>query len=101
MKKILSILTISTIVIALMSSCEEKLDITPQGSIDKTALQNETGVELLVTSAYASMTEGEGRAEGGALNNWILSSMPGGDCNKGSDPAMGCRCPRSLSSIRF
>ncbi len=97
MKKILSILTISTIVIALMSSCEEKLDITPQGSIDKTALQNETGVELLVTSAYASMTEGEGRAEGGALNNWILSSMPGGDCNKGSDPGDGM--PLSLNEF--
>ena len=83
--------------ILLMSSCEDKLDITPQGSIDKTALQNETGIELLVTSAYASMTEGEGRGEGGALNNWILSSMPGGDCNKGSDPGDGM--PLSLNEF--
>lgn len=97
MKKIISILSISTVCILIMSSCEEKLDITPQGSIDKTALQNETGIELLVTSAYASMTEGEGRAEGGALNDWILSSMPGGDCNKGSDPGDGM--PLSLNEF--
>ncbi len=83
----------------LMSSCEDKLDITPQGSIDKTALQNETGVELLVTSAYASLTEGEGRGEGGALNDWVLSSMPGGDCNKGSDPGDGM--PLSLNEFEL
>ena len=47
-----------------MASCDKYLDIDPQGSIDKKALQNETGVELLVTAAYASMTEGDGRAEG-------------------------------------
>ena len=97
MKKIISILSISTLFILLMPSCADKLDITPQGSIDKTALQNETGIELLVTSAYASMTEGEGRAEGGALNNWVLSSMPGGDCNKGSDPGDGM--PLSLNEF--
>ncbi|MDX9725286.1 MAG: RagB/SusD family nutrient uptake outer membrane protein [Bacteroidales bacterium] len=97
MKKILSIISISAIFLVLTSSCEEKLDITPQGSIDKTALQNETGVELLVTSAYAALTEGEGRGEGGALNNWILSSMPGGDCNKGSDPGDGM--PLSLNEF--
>ena len=97
MKKIISILSISTLCILLMPSCADKLDITPQGSIDKTALQNETGIELLVTSAYASMTEGEGRAEGGALNNWVLSSMPGGDCNKGSDPGDGM--PLSLNEF--
>ena len=97
MKKIISILSICTLCILLMPSCLDKLDITPQGSIDKTALQNETGIELLVTSAYASMTEGEGRAEGGALNNWVLSSMPGGDCNKGSDPGDGM--PLSLNEF--
>jgi len=97
MKKIISILSISTLFILLMPSCADKLDITPQGSIDKTALQNETGIELLVTSAYASMTEGEGRAEGGALNNWVLGSMPGGDCNKGSDPGDGM--PLSLNEF--
>lgn len=99
MKKIISILLISAMFTVLMSSCEDKLDITPQGSIDKTALQNETGVELLVTSAYASLTEGEGRGEGGALNDWVLSSMPGGDCNKGSDPGDGM--PLSLNEFEL
>lgn len=95
MKK--SILFLFFTAVFLITACESYLDIDPQGSIDKSALKNETGVELLVTSAYASMTEGEGRAEGGALNNWILSSMPGGDCNKGSDPGDGM--PLSLNEF--
>jgi len=97
MKKIISILTTAAISLIFSTSCDKYLDISPQGSIDKSALQNETGVELLVTSAYASMTEGEGRAEGGALNNWILGSMPAGDCNKGSDPGDGM--PLSLNEF--
>jgi tetratricopeptide (TPR) repeat protein len=97
MKKIVSILTITAVLVIFTASCDKSLDIDPQGSIDKKALQNETGVELLVTAAYASMTEGDGRAEGGALNDWILSSMPGGDCNKGSDPGDGM--PLSLNEF--
>lgn len=97
MKKILSIFTITAIYIVLTTSCDKYLNIEPQGSIDKTALSNVTGVELLVTSSYASLTEGEGRAEGGAPNDWILSSMPGGDGNKGSDPGDGT--PLSLNEF--
>jgi tetratricopeptide (TPR) repeat protein len=97
MKKIVPILTIIAVILIFTASCDKYLDIDPQGSIDKKALQNKTGVELLVTSSYASMTEGDGRAEGGALNDWILSSMPGGDCNKGSDPGDGM--PLSLNEF--
>jgi tetratricopeptide (TPR) repeat protein len=97
MKKILSKITVIVAIAIFLAACDKDLDIDPQGSIDKKALQNETGVELLVTAAYASMTEGDGRAEGGALNDWILSSMPGGDCNKGSDPGDGI--PLSLNEF--
>ena len=97
MKNIISTLIMAVAYLIVIISCDKSLDISPQGSIDKTALQNETGIELLVTSAYASLTEGDGRAEGGAPNNWILGSIPGGDCNKGSDPGDGM--PLSLNEF--
>lgn len=97
MKKIILILSITIVFVFFTSSCDKYLDIDPQGSIDKSALANETGVELLVTSAYASLTEGDGQAEAGAPNNWILGSMPGGDVNKGSDPGDGM--PLSLNEF--
>ena len=67
-----------------LSSCgEDFLYISPQGSIDQAALENEKGVDLLVTNAYATLTATEW---GASLWNWAQSGMYGGDANKGSDP---------------
>ena len=67
-----------------LSSCgEDFLYISPQGSIDQRALENEVGVELLVTNTYAVLTATEW---GASLWNWAMGGMYGGDANKGSDP---------------
>lgn len=67
-----------------LSSCgEDFLYKAPQGSIDQNALENETGVELLVTSTYANLTE---NGWGATPFNWTFGGMYGGDANKGSDP---------------
>ena len=67
-----------------LSSCgEDFLYISPQGSIDQRALENEKGVELLVTNSYAVLTATEW---GASLWNWAMGGMYGGDANKGSDP---------------
>lgn len=66
------------------SSCgEDFLYKAPQGSIDQNALENETGVELLVVSTYANLTENDW---GASPFNWTFGGMYGGDANKGSDP---------------
>ena len=67
-----------------LSSCgEDFLYISPQGSIDQAALENEIGVELLVTNTYGVLTATEW---GASLWNWAQGGMYGGDANKGSDP---------------
>ena len=66
------------------SSCgEDFLYKAPQGSIDQNALENGTGVELLVASTYANLTE---NGWGATPFNWTFGGMYGGDANKGSDP---------------
>ncbi|MBF6597376.1 MAG: RagB/SusD family nutrient uptake outer membrane protein [Fermentimonas sp.] len=80
-KNILFTLLISVIV--MLSSCgEDFLYIAPQGSIDQNALQNQTGIDLLTTNAYANFTE---LGWGASITNWTFGSMYGGDANKGSD----------------
>lgn len=69
--------------LALSSCGEDFLYKAPQGSIDQVALTNETGVELLVTNAYANLHEGDW---GASPFNWTFGGMYGGDANKGSDP---------------
>ena len=65
-------------------SCgEDFLYKAPQGSIDQNALQNATGVELVVANAYANLTE---NGWGATPFNWTFGGMYGGDANKGSDP---------------
>lgn len=71
-------------VLFTFSSCgEDFLYKAPQGSIDQNALENATGVELLVTSTYANLTE---NGWGATPFNWTFGGMYGGDANKGSDP---------------
>lgn len=68
---------------ALLSSCgEDFLYKAPQGSIDQDALTNQTGIDLLTTTAYANLTE---NGWGASPSNWTFGSMYGGDANKGSD----------------
>ena len=67
-----------------LGSCgEDFLYKAPQGSIDQNALQNATGVELVVANAYANLTE---NGWGATPFNWTFGGMYGGDANKGSDP---------------
>ena len=71
--------------ISLMSlgACgEDFLYKAPQGSVDEEALTNANGVDLLVTNAYANLTEGDW---GASAFNWTFGGMYGGDANKGSD----------------
>lgn len=72
-----------TTLLAFSSCGEDFLYKAPQGSIDQNALENETGVELLVVSAYANLTE---NGWGASPFNWTFGGMYGGDANKGSDP---------------
>lgn len=68
---------------AILSSCgEDFLYKAPQGSIDQDALTNQTGIDLLTTTAYANLTE---NGWGATPSNWTFGSMYGGDANKGSD----------------
>jgi len=83
MRKILSIISFSALITVSTVSCDKKLEIRPQGSVDKVTLQDAKGVDLLVTSAYASLTE---NGLGGTPNNWVFGSIYGGDANKGTDP---------------
>ena len=82
MKKIRSfILTIT--MLSVFTSCEKFLEVNPQGNIDGPALSDADGIDLLVTSAYASLHES---TWGGSPNNFLMGSIYGGDANKGSDP---------------
>ena len=80
-KNILLLLIVSTFV--MLSSCGEGfLYKDPQGSINQAALMNQTGIDLLTTSAYANITE---NGWGATPFNWTFGGMYGGDANKGSD----------------
>ncbi|MDR2234352.1 MAG: RagB/SusD family nutrient uptake outer membrane protein [Tannerella sp.] len=68
----------------MFSSCgEDYLYKSPQGSVSKDVLATPLGVDMLVTTAYETLT----RSGWGATPfNWTMGSMYGGDANKGSDP---------------
>ncbi len=77
------IISLGLITALAFSSCGESfLYKAPQGSISEEALQNKTGVDLLVTSTYANFTE---NGWGATPFNWVFGSVIGGDANKGSD----------------
>ncbi|MDR0538743.1 MAG: RagB/SusD family nutrient uptake outer membrane protein [Tannerellaceae bacterium] len=79
MKAIIS----ATTLLFIATSCgEDFLYKAPQGSIDDAALANEQGVDLLVTNAYANLSE---NGWGASVFNWALGGIYGGDANKGSD----------------
>ena len=77
------IVALSFLTFMSLGSCgEDFLYKAPQGSIDENALTNANGVDLLVTNAYANLTENDW---GASVFNWTFGGMYGGDANKGSD----------------
>lgn len=78
----ISIFLIATTLMVISSCGEDFLYKAPQGSIDQAALMNQTGIDLLTTTAYANLTED---GWGASPFNWTFGGMYGGDANKGSD----------------
>lgn len=77
------IVALSFLTFMSLGSCgEDFLYKAPQGSVDENALTNANGVDLLVTNAYANLTENDW---GASVFNWTFGGMYGGDANKGSD----------------
>jgi len=76
----------------MLFSCGENfLYKEPQGSVDQEALTNAQGVEMMITTAYATLTyagaqDGYGNNWwGSSLFNWVFGGIYGGDALKGSD----------------
>ena len=70
MKKLLILFTFA--ILAFTVSCSEDFtNIDPVGSLDDTALQNATGVDLLLTGAYSVL---DGVMNGGAGNGLMPKS---------------------------
>jgi hypothetical protein len=80
--KYMKALICATLIFATTSCGEDFLYRSPQGSIEAEAFANAQGVDLLVTNAYANLTENEW---GASMFNWALGGIYGGDANKGSD----------------
>lgn len=68
--------------LALGSCGEDFLYKDAQGSVSEEALTNAEGAELLVTAAYAGLTQANGFEN---MFNWVFGSVYGGDANKGSE----------------
>ena len=89
MKRI-KILSVIVVIAGLMltNSCTESfLEITPNGSLDKTVLATKDGVNGLLISAY-SMVDGvasNGFGWESASSGWVFGSIRGMDANKGTD----------------
>ena len=72
-------------IMMMFSSCgEDFLYRAPLGSVDKEVLKTAQGADMLVITAYATLTRAGGW--GSTPFNWTFGSMYGGDANKGSDP---------------
>lgn len=83
MKHTKILLLIFASALLMLGSCgEDFLYKSPQGSIDKAALENQAGVDLLTTTAYANLTQ---HSWGASPFNWTFGGIYGGDANKGSD----------------
>ena len=72
MKKILTILLSASI---LVSCSDDFTEIDPIGSLSDAALQNATGVDLLLTGAYSVL---DGIRNGGPGADWTKSGDTGG-----------------------
>jgi len=89
MKRI-KILSVIAIIAGLMlaNSCKESfLEITPNGSLDKSVLATKDGVDGLLIGAYAMI---DGVASNGfgwqsATSGWVFGSIRGMEANKGTD----------------
>src|SRR5690554_1255222 len=86
---------LSIAVAGCLTACDSQLDVRPQGSVDQITIADERGMELLVTNAYASLTQS---LRGGTPANWAFGSIYGGDANKGSTPGDG---PSAMIEIEF
>src|SRR5690606_35195793 len=78
-----------------LTACDNLLELRPQGSVDRVALSDQNGMELVVTNAYAALTQS---LRGGTAANWAFGSIYGGDANKGSTPGDG---PAAIIEIEF
>ncbi len=89
MKRI-KILSVIVVIAGLMltNSCKESfLEITPNGSLDKSVLATKDGVNGLLIGAYAMI---DGVASNGfgwesATSGWVFGSIRGMEANKGTD----------------
>ena len=87
MKKNITLLIIILAAAGIWNSCSEDfLNITPKGSLDKTVLANEEGIDYLLIGAY-SMLDGISSQFGweAASSNWVYGDIRGMTGNKGTD----------------
>ena len=80
-KKLILLVTVAFFAV---TCSEDFLTVRPLGSIDRETLKSATGIELVVTGAYAQINPplyGWGRDP----NNWTFGSICGGDAYKGTE----------------
>jgi len=86
MKKIFILLTIATLAIGVSCS-DDFTTVDPIGSLSDVALQNATGVDLLLTGAYSVLDGvrqgGNGNGWGRSADNWVMDVISD-DAHKGS-----------------
>src|SRR5437868_2497591 len=83
-----SIIFLLAFSLVLVYACSKSfLDKQPQGSLNPSVLNNQTGVEALLIGAY-HMVSGQGGAAGvnwgAAASNWVYGSVAADDAYKGS-----------------
>lgn len=79
------------LLVAIAMSCNQKLNVQPQGSLLQVNIENLSGVDGLLIGAYAIL-DGEnvpvaGDAYGSAGSNWQYGSVCADDSYKGSVPS--------------
>ncbi len=88
MKKInyITILMVTLMLVFVNACNQEFLEVNPNGGLDANVLATETGVDGLLTGAYA-MLDGTSGSFGweAAASNWVYGSIRGGEANKGTD----------------
>ena len=82
MKKILLNITL---LVVFLAGCENDFDIQPKGSVSKSVLLTEHGMESMVIASYATLANAPGGV-GGGLGDWVQGSVYSVESNKGSDP---------------
>ena len=86
MKKIIKMIIVATLI--FVASCSKEFtSIDHVGSLSDTALQNATGVDLLLTGAYSILDGvrqgGKGNGWGRSADNWVMDVVSD-DAHKGS-----------------